>query len=99
MSYTPNKELRDLCIEAKAGDVDACRQVLKVWGHQGVAKEIVKGKLSKRAQTYVNLIIAGTDSHWEIANADGTYENLLMDEPPKPGEKARPFACDKINDY
>jgi hypothetical protein len=90
MTYTPSKEFRDCCLAAIAGEHEAARQVLRTYGYAGLARQIVRGKpLSNRIQRAVAVLTVGIGSEWEVRNADGTFDNDLMDPPPKRGEKAR----------
>jgi hypothetical protein len=87
MVYTPSPELRQCCIAARAGDHDAAKQVLKLYGYNQLAREVKKGKpFSNRVRNAVNCLTAGCGSpDWEVVREDGSIENLLMGEPPPPG--------------
>jgi hypothetical protein len=90
MVYTPSPELRQCMIEAIAGDHEAARQVLRVFGYADLARQVVRGKpFSNRIERAVAVLTAGVGTEWETRNPDGTYECDLMEPPPKRGEKAR----------
>jgi hypothetical protein len=93
MAYAPSPELRACCIAALAGDHDAARQVLKLYGYPQLAREVKKGKpFSNRVRRAVDCVCVacgslddGSSPSWEIMREDGRIENLLMQPPPAPG--------------
>jgi hypothetical protein len=95
MVYTPSPELRQCCIAAMAGDHEAARQVLKIYGYLEIAREVQPGKpFSHRVRRCVGAITAGINSEWEIVNPNGSIENLLMQPPPERSVKVRASAFD-----
>ena len=90
MAYTPSPELRQCMIAAMAGDHEAAKQVLRIYGYSEIAREIRPGKpFSNRVRRAVACLTAGTGSDWEVTRPDGTIENLIMQPPPKRGAKVR----------
>ena len=87
MAYTRSAELRACMIAALAGDHDAAKQVLKLYGYTQIAREIKKGKpFSNRVRRAVDCLCAGAGSEtWEVVLEDCAIENLLMQPPPAPG--------------
>ena len=86
MAYTPSLELRQCMVAAMAGDHEAAKQVLKIYGYAEIAREIRPGKpFSNRVRRCVDCITAGINSDWEIIRPDGSIENLIMQPPPPRG--------------
>ena len=90
MAYTPSLELRQCMIAAMAGDHEAAKQVLRIYGYSEIAREIRPGKpFSNRVRRCVGSLTAGINSEWEITRPDGSIENLIMQPPPPRGAKVR----------
>ena len=71
----PKRDLRPMHRAAKAGDHDAARAVLKLYGFSEIAAEIKPGRpFSTRVRNAVNAISGSVDTEWE--------EDLLRDPPP-----------------
>jgi hypothetical protein len=89
--YVVPPELRACMIAARAGDHDAARQILKLYRHEEIAREIRKGRpFSNRVRRAVDCLCAGAGSDiWEVPLPDGRYENLLAWEPPPPDTPAQ----------
>jgi hypothetical protein len=86
MVYSPSPELRACCIAARNGDLDAAKQVLRLYGYTELVREVRKGRpFSNRVRRAVNCLTAGYGSEkWEIIR-DGAFVNMLMHGPPAPG--------------
>lgn len=66
-----------------AGDAGAAKALLRLYGFGEIAREIKTGKpYPTRVRNAVNALTAGTDSHWEIVEPDGSITNLLQHDPP-----------------
>jgi hypothetical protein len=81
-----NQDLRSLRQAAMAGDHSAARALLKLYGHDRLVREIKRNSLPfpPRALTMIRALTAGTNSEWEVEQADGTFVNDLQFPPPPP---------------
>ena len=53
---------------------DAARALLRLYGFGEIAAEIKAGKpYSNRVDNAINALTAGTDSHWEVVESDGSH--------------------------
>jgi hypothetical protein len=90
MAYRPSRELRECFLAARAGDPDAARLVLKLYRYEQIAREVKKGRpFSNRVRRAIDCLTAGYGTHWEVACADGSLENLVATPPPPPTASAR----------
>jgi hypothetical protein len=97
--YTINKELRDCFIAARDGNAAAARQVLRLYGYPGLAKQIINGKdWPKNPRRYLDLIVCAVGTEWEEPQADGTFFYTVLPAPPKPGEKGKQWFGGELGD-
>jgi hypothetical protein len=87
MPYTITKEFRDCCLAVRNGDdAAAARQILRLYGYGALAAEVRKGKpFPAQVRQCLDALTAGCGTHWERNLSNGTFEQLLMQEPPPPG--------------
>jgi hypothetical protein len=97
--YTIDKELRDCFIAARDGNAAAARQVLRLYGYPGLAKQIRNGKeWPKNPRRYIDMIVAAVGTDWEEPQPDGTYFSTVFLAPPKPGEKGKRWFGGELGD-
>jgi hypothetical protein len=86
MVYVIDKPFRDCCIAALDGNEAAAKQILRLYGYKKLAAEIRKGKpFSNQVRQCLDCLVPGIGSHWEVPLSNGTFELLLMREPPPAG--------------
>jgi hypothetical protein len=79
----PKRDLRAMRRAAMAGDQSAAKALLRLYHFDELAREIKPGKpYSIRVRNAVNALTTGTDSEWEVVEADGSITNLLQIDPP-----------------
>jgi predicted LPLAT superfamily acyltransferase len=85
MAKSAPRTVRDLRIAAMAGDVHACRALLRRHGEAGLAKEVRAGRPhSRRVRRMLDALTAGTNTEWEHVEADGTITNDLHEDDAMP---------------
>jgi hypothetical protein len=77
------RDLRSMRQAAMAGDHSAARALLRLYQHDRLANEIKHNNLPfpPRALTMIRALCAGTNSEWEVEQADGTFVNDLQFPP------------------
>jgi hypothetical protein len=85
------RDLRAMRLAAMAGDANAARALLKLYGFREVAAEIKSGlPFSNRVRRAVDALTAGTNTKWEVYNeVTGEFENDLQFDPPPRRARAR----------
>lgn len=80
---TSNQDLRKLRLAAMAGNCSAAKTLLRLYGYGLASLDIREGRpFTNKARKIVDLLTAGTNSHWEHVGPDGEIYNDLQGPPP-----------------
>ena len=91
MVYKPPPEVYECLKQARAGDDNAARALLRLYRLNKIGREIKPGKpWSNRVKKCVDFLTAGVGCEgWEYPDKDGKPVCLLLHRPPLPHEVAR----------
>ena len=89
MPDIPSRKIRDCCIAAQNGDINAMKMILEMFHYDEMANDIQAGRpISKRIKRVVDALTAGCgDPHWEEVQSDGSLVNLVWSDPLPHGKR------------